>query len=109
LFSCCHAGGNVIDFAVIMDGGDKDNQDDGRAAALKLQDWFGLEFERPKGGKRRPPQPQLMPDAGVSTTDSNELAKEKEVPEPQAEAEHATEVILLNPVLVLLAAILWLM
>jgi DNA primase len=51
-FGNCHGGGNVIDFVVLMEGGDKDNGDDVRAAAMRLQEWFGLEFERPRGGRR---------------------------------------------------------
>jgi DNA primase len=52
-FGDCHDGGNVIDFVVMMDGGDKSRQEDVRGAALKLQEWFGLSFERPRGGRRR--------------------------------------------------------
>jgi DNA primase len=51
-FGNCHGGGNVIDFVVLMEGGDKDNGDDVRAAAMRLQEWFGLAFERPRGGRR---------------------------------------------------------
>jgi DNA primase len=51
-FGNCHGGGNVIDFVVLMEGGDKDNGDDVRAAAIRMQEWFGLAFERPRGGRR---------------------------------------------------------
>jgi DNA primase len=43
-FGNCHGGGNIIDFVVLMEGGDKDNGDDVRAAAMRMQEWFGLEF-----------------------------------------------------------------
>src|ERR1700752_5474734 len=43
-FGNCHGGGNVIDFVVLMEGGSKDNGDDVRAAAMRLQEWFGLSF-----------------------------------------------------------------
>ena len=56
-FGDCHEGGNVIDFVVMMEGGSKENGNDVRAAATRLQDWFGLEFERPQGGKRRTATP----------------------------------------------------
>jgi DNA primase len=48
-FGNCHDGGNVIDFVVLMEGGDKHNGDDVRAAAMRMQEWFGLHFERPHG------------------------------------------------------------
>jgi DNA primase len=51
-FGNCHEGGNVIDFVVMMEGGDKKNGDDVRAAAMRMQEWFGLTFERPQGGRR---------------------------------------------------------
>jgi len=37
---------------VLMEGGDKDNGDDVRAAAMRMQEWFGLAFERSRGGRR---------------------------------------------------------
>jgi DNA primase len=52
-FGDCHDGGNVIDFVVMMEGGDKSRQEDVRAAAQKIQAWFGLSFERPQGGRHR--------------------------------------------------------
>jgi DNA primase len=52
-FGNCHEGGNVIDFVVMMEGGSKENGDDVRAAAMHLQGWFGLAFERPQGGRRK--------------------------------------------------------
>jgi hypothetical protein len=52
-FGNCHEGGNVIDFAVVMDGGDKSRQGDVGAAAQKIQEWFGLSFEHPQGGRRQ--------------------------------------------------------
>jgi DNA primase len=51
-FGNCHGGGNVIDFVVLMEGGDKENGNDVRAAAIRMQEWFGLAFERPRGGQR---------------------------------------------------------
>jgi DNA primase len=51
-FGDCHEGGNVIDFVVMMEGGNKESGDDVRAAAMRLQEWFGLTFERPQGGRR---------------------------------------------------------
>jgi CHC2 zinc finger len=51
-FGDCHEGGNVIDFVVMMEGGDKKSGDDVRSAAMRLQEWFGLTFERPQGGRR---------------------------------------------------------
>ncbi|MDQ3831048.1 MAG: CHC2 zinc finger domain-containing protein [Candidatus Tectomicrobia bacterium] len=53
-FGDCHEGGNVIDFVVMMEGGSKENGNDVRKAAMRLQDWFGLAFERPQGGRRSP-------------------------------------------------------
>ena len=53
-FGNCHEGGNVIDFVVLMEGGSKESGDDVRKAAMHLQDWFGLSFERPRGGRRAP-------------------------------------------------------
>src|SRR5919198_1339183 len=67
-FGDCHGGGNVLDFVVMMEGWDKDSPDDVRKAALLLKEWFGLEFERPKGGKRK---------AAPAAT-QNQLIKEKE-------------------------------
>ena len=46
-FGNCHDGGNVIDFVVMMEGWNKDSMDDQRKAALLLQDWFGIESQRP--------------------------------------------------------------
>ena len=51
-FGNCHGGGNVIDFVVMMEGGDKEKGNDVRSAAIKMQEWFGLTFERPRGGRR---------------------------------------------------------
>ena len=51
-FGNCHGGGNVIDFVVMMEGGDKEKGNDVRSAAIKMQEWFGLTFERPRGGPR---------------------------------------------------------
>src|SRR5436190_11651597 len=43
IFQCfgCGAKGNVLDFAVLMDGGKKENMDDVRNTALSLQERFG--------------------------------------------------------------------
>jgi DNA primase len=68
IFNCygnCHGGGNVIDFVVLMEGGDKKNGDDVRSAAMCLQEWFGLTFERPQGGRRTTTAPSA---AAVATT-----------------------------------------
>ena len=51
-FGNCHGGGNVIDFVMLMEGGDKENGNDVRSAAIHMQEWFGLTFERPRGGRR---------------------------------------------------------
>jgi DNA primase len=51
-FGDCHEGGNVIDFVVMMEGGSKEDGDDVRRAAERLQEWFGLTFDRPQGGRR---------------------------------------------------------
>jgi hypothetical protein len=41
-------------FVAMRKGGDKDNQDDVRRAALKLQEWFDLTFARPLWAARTP-------------------------------------------------------
>src|ERR1043166_7526323 len=44
IFHCfgCQAKGNVLDFAVLMDGGSKEDPADVRRTALALQERFGL-------------------------------------------------------------------
>ena len=76
-FNCvgdCHDGGNVIDFVAMMEGGDKSRQEDVRGAALKLQEWFGLAFERPRGGRRQAESASApaMATASVTTVDAND-------------------------------------
>jgi DNA primase len=73
-FGDCHDGGNVIDFVAMMDGGDKSRPEDVRGAALKLQEWFGLAFERPRGGRRRDASASApaMAAASVTTVDAND-------------------------------------
>jgi len=46
-FGDCHAGGNVIDLVVMMEGMDKESMEDVRKAALMMQEWFGIEEKRP--------------------------------------------------------------
>jgi DNA primase len=69
-FGNCHEGGNVIDFVVLMEGGSKENGDDMRRAAMHLQEWFGLTFERPQGGRRTPAGASVsaLGTASVTTT-----------------------------------------
>jgi DNA primase len=67
-FGNCHEGGNVIDFVVMMEGGDKKNGDDVRSAAMRLQDWFGLTFERPQGGRRSTAAASVAAAATASVT-----------------------------------------
>src|SRR5688572_979296 len=57
IFKCfgCNGSGNVLDFAVLMDGGKKDNPEDVRKTALKLQERFGL------GTELKHPQPKPEP------------------------------------------------
>ena len=73
-FGDCHDGGNVIDFVAMMEGGDKSRQEDVRGAALKLQEWFGLAFERPRGGRRRDAAAaaSAMATASVTTVDADD-------------------------------------
>ena len=56
IFQCfgCQAKGNVLDFAVLMDGGNKENMSDVRKTALVLQERFGL-------GKNPKPKPKPPP------------------------------------------------
>jgi DNA primase len=74
-FGNCHEGGNVIDFVVMMEGGDKKNGDDVRAAAMRLQEWFGLTFERPQGG-RRTTAPTTAAAAGTASAATSAQATE---------------------------------
>jgi DNA primase len=69
-FGNCHEGGNVIDFVVMMEGGSKENGDDVRAAAQRIQEWFGLTFERPQGGRRAatPASASAVATAAATTT-----------------------------------------
>src|SRR5712691_7309304 len=68
-FGDCHGGGNVIDFVAKMEGIDI------RAAALKLQEWFG---EGEHGNGKQQPAAQATPPAPTSAHSSGvERAKEK--------------------------------
>ena len=78
-FGNCHGGGNVIDFVVLMEGGDKENGNDVRSAAIKMQEWFGLTFERPRGGRRT--ADAVPATAAASATTS--VAAEEQTPAPQ--------------------------
>jgi DNA primase len=57
IFHCfgCGAKGNVLDFAVLMDGGDRENAEDVRKTAIALQERFRLK----RDSKR--PQPEATP------------------------------------------------
>lgn len=58
IFQCfgCGAKGNVLDFAVLMDGGNPGNGDDLRKTAVKLQKEFGL-------GSDTPPRNDIPPES----------------------------------------------
>jgi DNA primase len=59
IFQCfgCGAHGNVLDFAVLMEGGSSDNSDDLRKTARNLQNVFGIpKTEQPKALKKETPQ-----------------------------------------------------
>lgn len=59
IFQCfgCGAKGNVLDFAVIMEGGSPKNSDDVQKTALALQKEFGLSpTEKPKAEKKEIPK-----------------------------------------------------
>jgi hypothetical protein len=74
-FGNCHEGGNVIDFVVMMEGGSKENGADVRAAAMRLQDWFRLTFERSQGG-RRATTAALAPAIATASMTTTALAEE---------------------------------
>jgi len=74
-FGNCHEGGNVIDFVVMMEGGNKENGDDVRAAAIRMQEWFGLSFDRPQGG-RRTAAAAAMPAQGTASVSTTTAAQE---------------------------------
>jgi DNA primase len=74
-FGNCHGGGNVIDFVVLMEGGDKKNGDNVRAAAMRMQEWFGLAFERPQGGRRT--AAASVPAAGTASVTTTASAEEQ--------------------------------
>jgi DNA primase len=75
-FGNCHGGGNVIDFVVLMEGGDKKNGDDVRSAAMRMQEWFGLAFERPQGG-RRTAAASSVPAAGTASATTTSSGEEQ--------------------------------
>src|SRR4051812_30075650 len=62
IFQCfgCATKGNVLDFAVLMEGGEKENTDDVRKTALALQERFGLGGEKTSPPKREPPPPRTQ-------------------------------------------------
>lgn len=62
-FGDCHGGGNVLDFVAKME------KTDLRTAALKIQEWFGIEAKRPQD---KPPKEKLP-----GKEDSLKLPKEK--------------------------------
>jgi hypothetical protein len=110
-FGDCHEGGNVIDFVVMMEGGDKKNGDDVRRAATRLQDWFGLAFERPRGGRQRTAAPvsaSAVAAAFATTTGATEavpaasqaalpLAGSQAEPPPAREPDPAPERLDVRP------------
>lgn len=60
IFQCfgCQAKGNVLDFAVLMEGGSKDNPADVRKTALALQERFGLGKNATQSPPKLPPPPR---------------------------------------------------
>jgi DNA primase len=63
IFKCfgCQRGGNVLDFAIYMEGKDPENRRDVRDVALMLQERFGLsagKADKPAGKDARPNPPQ---------------------------------------------------
>jgi DNA primase len=80
-FGNCHGGGNVIDFVVLMEGGDKDNGDDVRSAAIRMQEWFGLEFERPRGGRRTAATASVSATATASVTATSAVEEHAAAPQ----------------------------
>jgi DNA primase len=74
-FGDCHEGGNVIDFVVMMEGGNKENGDHVRSAAMRLQEWFGLTFERPQGGRRRTAEAVSVSAVGTASATTTAVAE----------------------------------
>jgi DNA primase len=74
-FGNCHEGGNVIDFVVLMEGGNKKSGDDVRSAAIRLQEWFGLTFERPQGGRRRTAEAVSVSAVGTASASTTAVAE----------------------------------
>ena len=87
-FGNCHEGGNVIDFVVLMEGGEKKNGDDVRAAALRLQEWFGLTFERPKGGRRTAIAAATATASATTTAAAEDLAAVPQQTLPMAKTQN---------------------
>jgi len=71
-FGDCHGGGNVLDFVAKME------KVDIRTAALKIQEWFGIEAKR---SKDKPPKENLQ-----AKENSPELPKEKKEDPKETEA-----------------------
>jgi DNA primase len=67
IFQCfgCGAKGNVLDFAVLMDGGSKENNDDLRKTALALQERFGLGTDSNLPQPKHKPPPPRTHNAGT--------------------------------------------
>ena len=91
-FGNCHGGGNVIDFVVLMEGGDKDNGDDVRVAAIRMQEWFGLEFERPRGGRRTAAAavPAVATASATTSAAAEEHAAASQQTLPMAKTSHGS-------------------
>ena len=88
-FGNCHGGGNVIDFVVMMEGGDKEKGNDVRSAAIKMQEWFGLTFERPRGGRRT--ADAVPATAAASATTSVAAEEQTAAPQEPLPVSHTTE------------------
>lgn len=52
-FGDCSRGGNTIDLVCELEGLNREKEQDFRKAAAMMQEWFGLECERPQGGRRK--------------------------------------------------------
>lgn len=69
----CGASGNVLDFAVRMEGKDPGNTGEFRAVALGLQEWLGLKGKRPEKAAETPGQPARLVESRPS--DKSEAAQ----------------------------------
>jgi len=90
-FGNCHGGGNVIDFVVLMEGGDKHNGDDVRSAAIRMQEWFGLEFERPRGGRRTAATASVSATATASVAATSSVEEHAAAPQQPLPMAKTTE------------------